>query len=112
LCIDNQILASGSHSQWAPGEGDIQFLNLNTGKVRRLSGYLGNVRAIAISPDSRTLINGTSDGKIKILDLKNDKVICTLSEHLDVVISLAISSDGKTLASGSFDGTIKVWRIQ
>lgn len=112
VSIDNQLLASGSHSRWAPGEGDIQFFNLNIGKVRRLSGYLGDVRAIAISPDSRTLINGTSDGKIKILDLKSDQVICTLSEHLDVVISLAISSDGKTLASGSFDGTIKVWRIQ
>ncbi|MBD2041406.1 serine/threonine-protein kinase [Microcoleus sp. FACHB-672] len=81
-----------------------------------LSGHSLDVRSVAISPDSRTLVSGSLDGTIQIWDLSTGARKATLNEHLkaqELVSSVAITPDGQTLVSGSnsYGGTIKIWNL-
>lgn len=70
---------------------------------------VGLVCSVAITPDSKTVASGDSDGLIKLWDIDSGRLLRTLTEHTDTVYSLAFNPDGKILASGSGDGTIKIW---
>ena len=68
------------------------------------------VRALAISPDGKTIVSGSDDKTIKIWDKQTGKLKQTLTKHTSGVYALAISPDGKTLVSGSVDTTIQIWQ--
>ncbi|RMZ92642.1 hypothetical protein DV736_g102, partial [Chaetothyriales sp. CBS 134916] len=55
------------------------------------------------------LASGAEDGKIRIHDLNNRKVIATLDSHVSVVRGLEFSSDGQRLLSNSRDRTMILW---
>jgi WD40 repeat protein len=80
---------------------------------RTLTGHSGTVYSIAISPDGKTLVSGSSDETIKIWNLATGQLLRTLtftdyfSENN--VYSVAISPDGKTLVGSS--ETIKIWNL-
>ncbi len=74
-----------------------------------ITGNLGHLSSLVISPDGQTLFSGGFD-KIQIWQVSTGKEIRTLTVHSDDVYSLAISPDGQTLFSGS-RGTIKIWQI-
>jgi WD40 repeat protein/tRNA A-37 threonylcarbamoyl transferase component Bud32 len=76
-----------------------------------LSGDLGIVESVAISPDGQTLASGSKDKTIKLWHLQTGKLKNTISQLPDKVDSLAFSPDGKTLVTGgSEDGAIEIWR--
>jgi WD40 repeat protein/serine/threonine protein kinase len=81
----------------------------NISLANTLSGHLGQVYSLAISPDGYTLASGSLDNTIKLWNLPNGAPQRTLMGHSDWVYSVAFSPDGKTLASSSADGTIKLW---
>jgi WD40 repeat protein len=62
--------------------------------VHTLTGHLGLVASVAISPDGNTLASGNSDKTIKIWHLGTGKLIRTLIGHSDRVRCVAISPDG------------------
>jgi WD40 repeat protein len=66
------------------------------------------VRALAFSPDGRTLALGTDSGAVKLLDVES-RTMRLAGTHVQAVLSLAFSPDGRTLASGSFDNTVRLW---
>jgi WD40 repeat protein len=70
------------------------------------------VYAVAISPDSQTLITGSggAENSLKIWKVRTAEVVRTLKGHSKAVLSLVMIPDGQTIYSGSMDGTIKVWR--
>lgn len=69
------------------------------------------VTSLVFSPDSKTLLNGNSDGTIHFWKMSTLQIKSTLSGHSGLN-SLAISPDGRTLASGSSDGTVLIWDIK
>ena len=75
-----------------------------------LQGHSQIIEAIAVSPDSRTLISAGGK-KIKVWDLKEGNLLQTLKGHLKPVTSLCFNSDGSMLASGGRDKTICLWRL-
>ncbi|MDP8964967.1 MAG: hypothetical protein M3O33_13505 [Cyanobacteriota bacterium] len=76
-----------------------------------LTGNLGIVESVAISPNNQTLATGSKDKTIKLWNLQTGKVKSTTSHLSDTVDSLTFSPNGKTLVSGgSEDGIIQVWR--
>jgi len=67
------------------------------------------VTSVAFSPDGTLLAAGLQDGRVKLWQVSNGKLLFTLEGHAGTVHSLAFSPDGKILASGSDDNTVRFW---
>lgn len=77
-----------------------------------LVGHSGKITSLAISPDVKTIVSGSSDNTIKIWDVKERKCLHTLVGHTSDITSVAISPNSKFIVSGSRDDTIKIWDIE
>jgi len=80
--------------------------------IKTLEGHQGSIRSLAVSADGHTLVSGSTDGTVKVWDLRTRRLQHTLIGHTDLVRTVAISPDGKIIASGSWDNTIKLWTLQ
>lgn len=78
--------------------------------IRILSAEI-EIRAVAFSPDGKTLASGSADKTIKLWNIDTGEEICTISGHRLAVTALAFSSDGQILATASADKTIKLWNL-
>ena len=78
----------------------------------RENGHSISVESVAISPDGKTIVSGSSDETIKIWDIQSGECLKTLKGHSEWADSVAISTDGNTIASGSRDKSIKIWDIK
>src|SRR5437660_300733 len=72
-------------------------------------GHTSSVRAVAFSPDGKTLASGSTDKTIKLWNVMTGKEKATLTGHTSEVIALAYRPDGQMLYSLSLDRTIKLW---
>ena len=79
---------------------------------RTLSGPKGEaVYALAITPDGKTLVSGSTDASVRVWDVATGKERAVLSGHTSRIWRLAISPDGKMVASASMDQTVKLWDL-
>jgi small GTP-binding protein len=76
-----------------------------------LKGHTGSVWGVAVTPDGRTVVSGSSDKTLKVWDLETGQCRATFEGHTDTVLDVAITPDGRTVVSGSDDHTLKVWDI-
>ncbi len=103
---------------FAPDGGSLAvkyLLPWNTVALRRVEdGGLWRTheaRSLAFSPDGETYALGLPDGRIRILNYSDARVINTLDLHTGAVTYLAYASSGNILASASMDGTIRLWMM-
>jgi WD40 repeat protein len=97
------LLASGGD------DGTVILWNRTTLKqVGELKGPLGEIRALAFSPDGTTLA-ASWDRRVLLWDVESRKTLVTLMRHTDTVLAVAFSPDGKRLATGSRDRTVILW---
>ena len=71
-----------------------------------------SVSSVAVTPDGKYVVSGSSDETIKLWDIKTGEVIRTFEGHTSYVSSVAVTSNGKYVVSGSWDETIKLWDIK
>ncbi|MGA9381115.1 MAG: WD40 repeat domain-containing protein [Phormidium sp.] len=80
--------------------------NLGMGPTHRIT-------SVAFTPDSKTVIVGSADGKIKLLDAKEEGLeIGTLLSHTGEVKCLAVDFNNWLLASGDGKGEIRLWNLR
>jgi len=71
----------------------------------------GRVHAVAVSPDGRTIVSGSSDRTLKVWDAASGHLLRSLEGHTGAVNAVALSPDGRTIVSGSWDHTIRAWNL-
>tara|TARA_B100000609_G_scaffold199625_1_gene205155 strand:+ start:7313 stop:10876 length:3564 start_codon:yes stop_codon:yes gene_type:complete len=93
-------------------QGITYILNVQTGQTSSLKvPDTTTIASLAYHPDGTLLAVGGSSKKIYIWDLKQRKVIQTLTGHTGTIQTLAFNRQGTLLASGSYDKTIKIWDL-
>ncbi|RME76566.1 MAG: hypothetical protein D6784_05530, partial [Chloroflexi bacterium] len=74
--------------------------------LRALEGHTGWVRAVAVSPDGRWIVSGSSDRTLRAWDLESGQSRLLFWNDAPIR-SLALSGYGRTLACGDSQG--RVW---
>jgi WD40 repeat protein/serine/threonine protein kinase len=75
------------------------------------TGFKGNIRAVAISPDGKLIAASGEERTIRLLEKDNGNQVAALDGHTAPVDSLAFSPDGAILASAGQDNTVRLWDV-
>lgn len=70
------------------------------------------VRSLTFSSDSKTVVSGGADGKIRIWELESGRQLSSISAHDGLVLSVTFSPDNSLLASGGSDSTVRLWELE
>ncbi|MCE9581265.1 MAG: WD40 repeat domain-containing protein [Planctomycetes bacterium] len=93
-------LPKGTILVGAFGRGSVAYWDVKTGEAMTShAAGKGEVTGLVLSPDGRTLITSSEDGKATFWEAGTDKKIGDIQVHKGGVV-LALSPDGKTLACG------------
>jgi WD40 repeat protein len=77
--------------------------------IGRPLAHQAPVRAVAFSPDGRTIFTGCWDMTARLWDVATGQALGKPFEHEGVLFAVAFSPDGKTLLTGSHDYTARLW---
>jgi WD40 repeat protein len=67
--------------------------------------------SIAISPDGRSVVTGSSNNDVTLWDLASRKPVRVMKGHTTSVGCVVIFADGQRAASVSFDRTLRIWNL-
>jgi WD40 repeat protein/serine/threonine protein kinase len=107
---DGRTIVSGSHD-WTARLWDVA-----SRKERQVLRHPGNVRSVAVSPDSKLVATGSNPppgqqgGTIRIWGM-DGKELYKLEGHQGAVLALAFMANGQLLASGGEDKTVRLWDL-
>jgi RNA polymerase sigma factor (sigma-70 family) len=110
------IVSGGGDSRAGYRDFTASIWDAATGKeLRRFSGHMGRIFAVAISPDGKAVATGSEDRTIRLWDAATAQELHRLDGHLESykgkINAVAFSSDGKILASASDDSSIRLWDV-
>jgi WD40 repeat protein len=74
--------------------------------VLRLSGHADGARAVAWSPDGRSILTGSRDRTLSLWEASTGERVRVLEGHDGGVTSVAFSPDGSPAVSGSQDKSV------
>jgi WD40 repeat protein len=79
--------------------------------IRTFTGHKSAVNAVALAPDGRTVVSGSSDHTLKLWDVAAGKELHTFTGHGSEVSTVAFAPDGRTALSASYGETPKLWDV-
>ena len=94
--------------------GAIRWWNIDSGKEGiALEGPKSNYTwALALSPDEKQLIAGSSDRIVRIIDLQTGKQLQQFVGHGGNLWGVAILRGGKQALTAALDQSIRVWDVE
>lgn len=92
----------------------LTFWDLNMYRPFRIiqATYEGELRAISVRNDGKSVTVSDDSGEIKIFNFDDGKLLrLTNNGHATSVTSVAVSPDNKKLISGDLQGGLMIWDI-
>ena len=74
-----------------------------------LEAHSGEVRAVAITSDSKYIVSGGDDSTVRIWNLQEKTQEAVLKGHTSEVRTVVIGSGNKYIVSGGHDSTVRIW---
>jgi WD40 repeat protein/class 3 adenylate cyclase len=96
---------------FVPSPIDDATLEIDVSSLRVVRRYGAGGFAGALSPDGSALALGSSDGRVRLLDLRSGAVHPFTRRHEAGVLDLSFTPDGHALVSSDFDGRVLVWNV-
>ena len=122
--LDGETICTGSHDTTArlwnsktgacirtfKGYVKTAFFDWTTGGYIRTShGHTSPIKAVAFSPEGKTILTGSSDAKACLWSYTTGELVSTFIGHTGSVFSVAFSPTERIVVTGSYDTTAKVW---
>jgi WD40 repeat protein len=79
--------------------------------AKTLKGHLGEVKAVAMTPDKSMLASGGLDATIRLWHVPDGGIAKVIEDHSNSINALAITPNGKLVISGSSDRSIRFWNL-
>jgi WD40 repeat protein len=79
--------------------------------VRTFEGHTNSVDAVAVTPDGRFALSGSSDKTLRLWELATGACVHTFEGHTNQVIAVTVTPDGRFALSGSSDETLRLWEL-
>ena len=92
--------------------GEILVHKISHHKTDYFAGHSDDVKSIAITSNSETVVTGGYDGKVCVWDLSNFSLLAQFENHGLSVLSVVISSNDEYAISSSLDKTVFIWNLR
>ncbi|WP_413174870.1 hypothetical protein [Anabaena azotica] len=79
---------------------------------KQLTGHRAAVNSVGFSPDCQTIATASSDGTVRLWNLKGQLLQEFIGGDNFAVYSVSFSPDGKTIATASHDNTARLWNLK
>ncbi|HEX8199472.1 MAG TPA: WD40 repeat domain-containing protein, partial [Isosphaeraceae bacterium] len=73
------------------------------------TGHIDTVTCLAFSPDGKSLVSGSNDGRVLIWDVNRRTVVGELAGHNRPVNALAVTPDGRFVLTAGADGVLRIF---
>jgi Protein kinase domain/WD domain, G-beta repeat len=113
--VDQMLIAPNNQTLVTAGSDRVLRLwsLTNQGaKPKTLTGSTGAITALAMSSDSRRLVSGSADSRVRLWDVKSGKLLRTFREPSTRITAVAMSPDGKTIVCGNQAGQLRWWNAR
>jgi len=96
----------------ASKDGTIRGWNARGELQQVLQAHSGGVLSLSIRSDTRLLVSGGQDGRVRLWRLGIRQAQQVMRGHGKPVLGLAFSPDGMLLASGGHDAMVRLWSVE
>jgi len=113
LSPDGQLmLATPGEGTSDPPDYALYLVDMTSGElIHRFVGHDGPTRAVAFSPDGKTVLSGSFDQSLILWDVASGQALHRMSGHTANPTVLTFSPDGRYALSADLNGIVILWDL-